>query len=76
MQATNQGSFIIIPRLDNVLCPILALKHMYVGYKSWVNGPLFVIDSLPVTEYQVRAHLANIFDLLHIDRQLHSFHSL
>ena len=57
MRATNQGSFIIIPRLDNVLCPIMALKQMYVGYKSWANGPLFVTDSLPVTDYQVRAHL-------------------
>ena len=75
MQATNE-SFIITPRLDNVLCPMLALKQMYVAYKSWSNGPLFVIDSLPVTEYQVRAHLANIFDLLHIDKQLHSFHTL
>ena len=34
-----------------------------------------MIDSLPVTEYQVRAHLANIFNLLHIDKQLHSFHT-
>ena len=75
MQATNQGSFIIIPRLDNVLCPMLALKQMYVAYKSWSNGPLFVIDSLPVTDYQVRAHLAKVFDFLHIDKKFHSFHT-
>ena len=54
---------------------MLTLKQMYVAKKSWSNGPLFGIDSLPVTEYQVRAHLANIFDLLHIDKEFHSFHT-
>ena len=76
LQASNQGSFIMIPQLGkSPLCPIKCLLEMQKAYPGNDNDPLFCIQGSPVTQVQARTHLKKILNMLHLDLNFHNFHT-
>ena len=76
LQASNQGSFIILPRLQNsLLCPLTSFIEMHKAYPVSDNSPLFCIDQSPVTQVRARSHLKKILSIIGLDPQFHNFHT-
>ena len=76
LQASNQGSFIILPKLNNLLlCPFVNFKKMHHSYPVSENQPLFCIDTLPITQVKARSHLKKILHLMGLDPSYHNFHT-
>ena len=76
LQATNQGSYIVLPRLENqLLCPCKNFERMHSAFPTLPNAPCFSSKKLCITEYMVRKHLKNILNSLGLDTDIFSFHT-
>ena len=76
LQASNQGSFIILPHLQNSsLCPLTSFIEMHKAYPVSDNATLFCIDQSPVTQVRAHSHLKKILCIIGLDPQFHNFHT-
>ena len=74
LQASNQGSFILLPQLDNQsLCPVTNFLSMQKIYPALDNDPLFCIERIPITQVRARSHLKKILHRLGLDPEYHNF---
>ena len=79
MQQRKEIKSISIPNLgDSCLCPMAALKRMFLAFPASKNQPLFVVWSAnklcPLTDSMARKHLKKISGLLNISPAL-TFHA-
>ena len=76
LQASNQGSFILLPQLHNQsLCPVTNFLNMQKIYPALDNDPLFCIERIPITQVRARSHLKKILHRLGLDPEYHNFHT-
>ena len=76
LQKSKQGSFVILPKLaSQAICPWQAYHNLAVSSNSGSNVPLFNIKGVPVTQAQVRTHLAKILRILGLDPPSYTFHT-
>ena len=74
LQASNQGSFIILPKLNNLLlCSFVNFKKMHHSYPVSENQPRFCIDNLPITQVKAWSQLKKILYLMRWDPSYHNF---
>ena len=76
MQASNQGSYVILPRFNRAaLYPVAHFKALERVFPVPRNNPFFSTGTWLLTENSVRKHLAEVLAQCGLDRSLFSFHS-
>ena len=79
LQFANQARMIKIPMLNNIICPVAALKKCLKITPGDKNSPLFQYKTastwLPLTDTRVRKHLQNVLKLLNLHENHVTFHS-
>ena len=80
MQLNNQIKLITIPKLNNDLCPVSALRDVLTLVPQGRNVPLFQYklgsDWIPMTDTRVRRHLHALLRTLNLQESALTFHSL
>ena len=72
----SQGTYIVLPKLTgSVLCPHNAVVTWLRNSKGGHNDPLFTINHKPVSQYQIRKHLAKNVSVIGRDPINYPFHS-
>ena len=75
MQASNQGSYVILPKLKNLLlCPHFNFNQLKTLYPTLPDAPCFSAHFC-ITESIVRTHLKKILNCLNLDSNTFSFHT-
>ena len=79
MQSGNQARLLKLPRLNNVICPFLALKRCLQVVPGGRNDPLFQFQVqgrwLPLTDNRVRRHLRDLLPMIGKPQSCITFHS-
>ena len=79
MQLNDKVKLITIPKLDNCLCPVAALREVLRISPRFKNAPLFqhFFNStwLPLTDTRVRAHLRDMLSAVGLAASAFTFHS-
>ena len=72
MQHTSQGTYIMLPKLENTtVCPFRAFSQLVQQFPASPNSPFFSSASQMLTESKVRAHLRYVLKL--VDYGYHTF---
>ena len=79
MQLNNQVKLITIPKLNNDICPVSALRDVLALTPGGSNTPLFQFKEqgvwVPMTDTRVRRHLKSVLQNLNFDTSTLTFHS-
>ena len=76
LQATNQGSYIILPKLKcETLCPCHNFQLMQKWFPTSPNAPCFSFCNYVITEKALRKHLKTVLQALQMDSNNFSFHT-
>ena len=58
-----------------MICPWQSFQMLTESLSSGPNAPLFTINNWPLTQAQVRTHLAKVLRVLGLDPTLYTFHT-
>ena len=76
LQATNQGSYIVLPKFINPsLCPWQHFQKLVQAYPVHNNHPCLGKIVFILVQYMLRQHLRNIVVQLGLDPTIYTFHT-